>query len=178
MSKGRGGALRGLAVRKGEMSMETIQIVWAALIVIFLIVEAATAGLASIWFALGSVAALILAFMKPEAIVWQVVLFVVVSVITIVLTRPLAKKYVNGKIMPTNADRVIGKTAQVTGRIDNIAGTGEVSVDGRLWSARGDGEDTIEEGTLVTVRSISGVKLLVGVIEKNADTRNKEAVGA
>ena len=86
--------------------MDSIQIIWAALIIVFLIVEAATAGLASIWFAIGALAALILAFIAPETVIWQVVLFIVVSVVTLVLTRPLAKKYVNGRTKPTNADRV------------------------------------------------------------------------
>ena len=157
--------------------METTQMIWAGLVVVFLVIEAATVGLASIWFALGAAAALILAFIAPDTIAWQVVLFIAVSALTIVLTRPLAKKYVNARIKPTNADRVIGKTARVTSRIDNVAGIGEVSVDGRLWSARSDEDDTIEEGTLVTVRSISGVKLFVCPLEENADTRSKEAVG-
>ncbi len=155
--------------------MEMIQIIWAGLIVLFLIVEAATAGLTSIWFALGALAALLLSFASPGATVWQVVLFIVVSAATLVLTRPLAKKFVNGRIRPTNADRAIGKTATVTQRIDNIAGMGEVSVDGRLWSARSDGENSIEAGILVTVKSISGVKLFVSPIEEDEKAKDQEA---
>ena len=155
--------------------MDSIQIIWAALIIVFLIVEAATAGLASIWFAIGALAALILAFIAPETVIWQVVLFIVVSVVTLVLTLPMSKKYVNGRTKPTNADRVIGKTATVTKRIDNIAGAGEISVDGRLWSARSDAEDIIEVGTLVSVNSISGVKLFVSP-KAQAQEENPAAV--
>ena len=155
--------------------METTQIVWAALVVVFLIIEAATAGLASIWFALGAAAALILSFAVPGALLWQVVLFIAVSAITLVLTRPLAKKYVNAKIKPTNADRVIGKIATVTQRIDNIEGCGEVSVDGRFWSARSDGDNAIAVGEHVVVRSISGVKLYVSPVSE--EIRSTETAG-
>lgn len=155
--------------------METTQIVWAALVLVFLVVEAATAGLTSIWFAIGAASALILSFASPEAIVWQVALFIAVSAITLAITRPLAKKYVNTRIKPTNADRVIGRTATVTSRIDNLAGTGEVSVEGRLWSARGDGVDSMEAGALVTIKSISGVKLFVSPLGDNTEIKSKEA---
>ena len=156
--------------------METTQIVWAALIIVFLIIEAVTAGLASIWFALGATAALILSFILPGALFWQIALFIVVSVITLVLTRPLARKYVNAKIKPTNADRVIGKTATVTKQIDNIQGMGEVSVDGRMWSARSDGDNIINVGELVVVKSISGVKLFVTPV--NLEAKSTETVSA
>ena len=141
--------------------MEIIQIIWAGLIIVFLLLEAATAGLTSIWFAAGSAAALILAFIAPEAIWWQITLFLVVSAVTLIITRPLAKKYLNTKVKATNADRVIGGMATVTQTIDNVAGTGEASVGGRLWTARSSGDNMIEAGTLVTVQAISGVKLIV-----------------
>ncbi len=141
--------------------METIVIIWAVLIVAFLIVEAATAGLASIWFAAGAVAALILALISPQAIVWQIVLFVVVSVIALIITRPLAKKYVNSKIKATNADRVIGAMATVTEKIDNIEGTGTATVGGRVWTARSFSGEPIEAGATATIKSIDGVKLIL-----------------
>lgn len=157
--------------------METSQIIWAALVVVFLTIEAVTAGLASVWFALGALVALVLSFFAPEQIVWQVVLFIIVTAVTVYFTRPLAMKYLNNKTLPTNADRVIGKTAQVISRISNIEGVGEVSVDGRIWSARGEGQDIIEAGSLVKVMSISGVKLFVCQVETQADIKNKEAAG-
>lgn len=88
--------------------MDTIEIIWAGLIVVFLIVEGVTAGLASIWFAAGAVAGLVLALLNVP-LGWQITAFIVVSVITLILTRPLAKKYVNKNVRPTNADRVIGR---------------------------------------------------------------------
>lgn len=140
--------------------MDTIQIVWIALVVVFLIVEAISAGLASIWFAAGAVAALVASFLTAP--IWlQVVLFFVVSIVTLILTRPLARKYVNSKTQPTNADMVIGSEATVTERIDNVAGTGTVSVGGRVWTARSAGGEVIEAGVLTKVKAIEGVKLLV-----------------
>ena len=134
---------------------------WIAALIFFIIVEAVTVGLASIWFAIGAVAALICALLHGP--IWlQVVWFLAVSVATLILTRPLVKKYVNGRAVPTNADRNIGRTATVTERIDNLAGTGAVKVDALTWTARSvSDEQTIEAGAVVTIREIRGVKLLV-----------------
>ena len=134
------------------MPMSGDTIFWIAALIFFIIVEAATVGLASIWFAIGAVAALICALLRGP--VWlQVVWFLAVSVATLILTRPLVKKYMKGKVEPTNADRNIGRTAPVVERIDNLAGTGAVKIDGVTWTARSaDDRLTIEVGTLVTVR--------------------------
>lgn len=140
--------------------MQEMVYTWAALIIVFLIVEGVTAGLASIWFALGAVAALISVFLGAP--VWlQITSFVVVSTVTLIFTRPLARKYVNRRIQPTNADRVIGASAIVTERIDNVASTGYVTVGGRLWPARSRFGDPIEKDTVTVVRSIEGIKLIV-----------------
>lgn len=134
---------------------------WIAALIFFIIVEAVTVGLASIWFAIGALAALICALLRGP--IWlQVVWFLAVSVATLILTRPLVKKYMRGKVVPTNADRNIGRTATVAERIDNLAGTGAVRIDGVTWTARSaDERETIEAGTMVTVREIRGVKLVV-----------------
>jgi len=136
-------------------------IFWIVALIVFVAVEAATVGLASIWFAVGALAALICAALGGP--VWlQVLWFLVVSVVTLILTRPLAKKLVNGRRVATNADRSIGRTATVTERIDNIAGQGAVRLDGLVWTARStDDAVAIETGEQVTVREIQGVKLVV-----------------
>ena len=137
---------------------------WAILIVVFLIVEGATAGIASIWFALGAMVALISVFLGAP--VWlQITLFIVVSAVTLFFTRPLARKYVNKRTQPTNADRVIGMTATVTEPVNNIAGKGYVSVGGRLWPARSETGEPIEKDVPVTVKSIDGIKLIVAAQE-------------
>lgn len=134
---------------------------WVAALVVFLIVEAVTAGLVSIWFVFGSLVALICAALG--AAVWlQIFWFVIVSVATLVLTRPLVKRYVDSRSVATNADRSIGRAAVVTERIDNLAATGAVKLDGIVWTARStDDAVAIETGERVTVRAIEGVKLIV-----------------
>lgn len=134
---------------------------WVVALVVFLIVEAVTAGLVSIWFVFGSLVALICAALG--AAVWlQIFWFVIVSVATLVLTRPLVKRYVDSRSVATNADRSIGRTAVVTERIDNLAATGAVKLDGVVWTARStDDAVAIEAGERVTVRAIEGVKLIV-----------------
>ena len=134
---------------------------WVVALVVFLIVEAVTAGLVSIWFVFGSLVALICAALG--AAVWlQIFWVVIVSVATLVLTRPLVKRYVDSRSVATNADRSIGRAAVVTERIDNLAATGAVKLDGVVWTARStDDAVAIETGERVTVRAIEGVKLIV-----------------
>ena len=141
--------------------MTGVQTCALPILVLFLIVEAVTVGLVCIWFAAGSLIALLCAMFGAP--VWaQVLAFLVVSAVTLYYTRPLVKKYVNNKVEPTNADAVIGKECRVTETIDNIAGTGAVYVDGKTWTARNENEgETIPEGTLVTAKRIDGVKLIV-----------------
>ena len=139
---------------------------WVVALVVFLIVEAVTAGLVSIWFVFGSLVALICAALG--AAVWlQIFWFVIVSVATLVLTRPLVKRYVDSRSVATNADRSIGRAAVVTERIDNLAATGAVKLDGVVWTARStDDAVAIETGERVTVRAIEGVKRIVERTER------------
>ena len=140
--------------------MSVDAIIWVIAIIVFAIVEAATAGLVSIWFVLGSVAALICALLKGP--LWlQLIWFVVISVAALIATRPLAKKYVNGKRQPTNADRSIGRVAVVTERIDTLAATGAVQLDGVYWTARSASGECMEVGAKAVILEIQGVKLIV-----------------
>jgi len=135
--------------------------VWVVLMIGFLIVEGVAPGLVSIWFALGALAALISALLGAQ--VWlQALWFVLVSVLALVATRPLAKKYVNSRTQATNADMLIGQECIVTETIDKLRGTGAVSVAGKVWTARTDEpEKIIKEGTVAVVERIEGVKLIV-----------------
>ena len=140
--------------------MESTVIFWVAAIIFFMVVEAATAGLASIWFALGGVAALLTAWLRGP--IWlQIVWFLVVSAVTLILTRPLAKKYVNAEKQATNADRAIGHIGIVTETIDNIAASGAVKLDGQVWTARSADGEVIAMGERVEALEIRGVKLIV-----------------
>ena len=128
--------------------------------VLLFIIEAATAGLTVIWFALGALAALIAALFGAQ--IWlQVLWFLVVSIATLWFTRPLALKYLNGRSVATNADRVVGMEGVVCEDIDNLAGTGAVKLDGKEWTARSDSGANIPSGSVVKVRRIEGVKLIV-----------------
>ena len=134
--------------------------IWAAAIVLFLILEAVTVGVVSIWFALGSICALIAALLGAP--VWlQIAWFALISVLTLLLTRPVVRKYVNGKKQATNADRVIGMKATVKEAINNLAAEGAVLCDGKEWSARSASGEAIPVGAVVTVEAIEGVKLMV-----------------
>jgi membrane protein implicated in regulation of membrane protease activity len=145
---------------------------WLIAFVVFLIIEAVTFGLASIFFAFGALVALIAAV--ASAPLWvQVVLFLVVSAVTLYFTRPLAKKYVNSRRMATNADRMLNMIGIVTEDIDNIEGTGTVSVGGKLWTARSLTGETIAKGKKVRAESIEGVKLIVKPLSDDA-AENKE----
>lgn len=135
--------------------------VWLIAMVVLLVVEAIVPGLISIWFALGALAALIAAALNAP--LWlQVAWFFVVSIAALAVTRPLAKKYVNSRVKPTNADMILGKECVVTEEIDNVHGTGAVSVGGKIWTARleSDGE-TAAVGEVLCIRRIEGVKLIV-----------------
>lgn len=136
-------------------------VVWLVAMIILLIIEGVVPGLVSIWFALGALAALISALFGAP--IWlQVVWFFLVSIISLALTRPLAKKYVNSRVQPTNADAVIGKDCIVVEDIDNILGVGAVVVGGKTWSARSVDENVKpKKGEMVKALRIDGVKLIV-----------------
>ena len=136
-------------------------IFWAVLMVAFIVVEFATAGLTSIWFALGSAGALISAAVAPGLFWLQVIIFLIISGLTIYFTRPLAKKYIQVKASATNASRVLEMVGMVREPISNIDGKGVVYVDGKLWTARSADETPIPEGVQVDILRIEGVKLIV-----------------
>ena len=135
-------------------------VVWLCLLVFFAITEAVTVGLVSVWFAAGALVALLGTFFTSN--IWiQIFLFLLVSCVTMAVLRPLARKYVLPTVVPTNADRVIGRQAVVTEAIDNLNGKGAVVVFGVAWTARSEDGTPIAEGTTVTVNRIDGVKLFV-----------------
>ena len=134
--------------------------IWIGAIVVFGVVEALTAGLVSIWFVLGAVAALIAA-MAGLGILGQLVLFLAVSAAALAATRPLVKKLSAGRAVPTNADRVLGGCGKVTETVDNENAAGAVYVDGKTWTARSADGAVIPAGSLVEVERMEGVKLFV-----------------
>ena len=135
-------------------------IFWIVLLVVLVIVEAVTAQLVTIWFAAGAAAALIAERCHaPEWLQW--IIFIAVSVIALIATRPLVRKVTKNKRQPTNADRCIGQTAVVLEEINNIEGKGQVQVNGIPWTARSLDGTVFKRDELVTVERIDGVKLIV-----------------
>lgn len=139
--------------------MEYNWIIWLALMVACLVLEALSLQLFSIWFALGALVAL-LADLFGAGIRLQIVLFLAVTVITLLATRPLTKR-LRGKKEPTNADRYVGKTAVVLEEIDNTKGVGQIKVEGQIWSARTADGAIVPAGGTVTTLEIQGAKLIV-----------------
>ena len=140
-------------------------VVWTAAIILFGVVEAATAGLVCIWFAAGALAALVAAFVDASLLV-QCVVFLVVSAGALALTRPFLRRVMAVGAEPTNADRIIGQVAKVTETIDNENSRGAVYVDGKEWSARSLTEEIIPAGSRVRIESMQGVKVLVSRYEE------------
>ena len=137
-------------------------IIWLVLMLVLALLEAATTQLVTIWFALGALVAMLASIF--HAPLWlQVLLFAVVSAAALVLTRPLAKKLTKTTTVPTNADRVLGRTGVVQDAVDNTAASGTLLVDGAVWSARSADGSPIPAGTRVTVERIEGVKCIVSV---------------
>ena len=134
--------------------------VWIGLTGIFGLLEAMTAQLVSIWFVIGSISALGAYFFSASTAV-QIIVFIVVSALALVITRPIVKRFTQTKVQATNADSYIGFDAVVTEEINNVMATGAVKVKGIEWTARSSDDDIIAKGDIVTVRSIEGVKLIV-----------------
>lgn len=143
------------------MSENTMIFVWLGLTIVFALIEGATAQLTTIWFALGSAVAFVVAVCGVKSVMIQVIVFVAVSVITLLATRPLVKKIIHKKVEPTNADRNIGETGVTVTDVNNLLGTGEVNLKGTIWTARSADDTVIPKDTQVKVIKIEGVKLIV-----------------
>ena len=133
---------------------------WLIALIVFSVIEGVTVGLASIWFAIGALGALIVSQLGLGF--WPQ--FLALSAAALALIRPLAVKILKPRHDPTNADRVIGQTALVTEAIDNVEGKGLVVVSGQVWSARSQHNVVIPAGTQVRILRIEGVKVYVEAI--------------
>ena len=133
---------------------------WLGLMVLFLIVEAATVTMVSLWFAGGALAALAVSVLGGGFLL-QMVAFLAVSAGLLALLRPLARKHFTPKLTKTNVDSVIGTEGYVTADIDNVAATGKCKLGAMEWTARSATGEKISTGTLVKVEKIEGVKAFV-----------------
>ena len=147
--------------------MNPYVLLWLVVFIVFTGVELATVTLISIWFALGALVALFVAMAGGEFVL-QFIAFSVTAFAILIATRPWAKKFVNVKKQSTNADRAIGEEVRVLQRISNLDQTGMVMVHGQEWTARAeDDKNIIEQGELVRIIRISGVKLIVEKVKED-----------
>ena len=148
--------------------MDMYAIIWLVLMVLFLIAEAATVTVTSLWFAAGAMIALLASVLGAKF--WlQVVLFLVVSAAMLFALRPMVRKYFTPKLTRTNVDAIIGSQGYVTADIDNMAATGTVKLGAMEWTARSADGSPIPRGTLVRVDRIEGVKAFVVPVKVNAE---------
>jgi len=140
--------------------MNWAAIIWLILLVVFILVEASTVTMVSLWFAAGALAALAVSYLV-DAMWVQITVFLLVSAILLYALRPLARKHFTPKLTRTNVDAVIGAVGPVTVAIDNVAAAGQVKLGAVTWTARSTQGDPIEAGTVVKVDRIEGVKVYV-----------------
>lgn len=143
-----------------------MMIFWLVLLILCIGIEVLTLGLTTIWFAGGALVAIFAALLYAPIFI-QVILFFLVSILLLFFTRPIAVRYFNRDRVKTNVESMVGRQAIVTGEIDNLKATGQVTVSGQEWSARSiDDKVRIPAGAVVIVTAISGVKLIVRMQEQ------------
>lgn len=143
--------------------MDRLLILWIAAAVVFAVIEAATAQILTLWFCIGSIGAII-AYALGASLTVQIIVFVAVSLLTLLIARPYLRRFMETKKQPTNLDMCVGQDALVTERISNLDGTGQAKIRGVVWTARSSDDSVIEPGEKVKVLAIEGVKLIVAPI--------------
>lgn len=141
--------------------MSEMMILWLVVLIVSIVVEIISLGLTSIWFAGGAIVALILSAVSLP--LWlQILVFLVVSIVLMIFTRPIAVKYFNKDRVRTNVESMIGRQAIVISEVNNLQGIGQVTVGGQEWTARSEDDNkNLAVGTVVQVVAVNGVKLIV-----------------
>ena len=134
---------------------------WIIIFLVLVVIEAVTVDLVSIWFAIGALVCSFVALVTDSLFI-QLMVFVLVSIITLLCTKSFVSKVKTRKEVPTNLDCIIGFTGVVTEKITNNGG--EVVVVGKRWSAVSTNE--IDVGSKVEILAIDGVKLRVRLKEE------------
>ena len=144
--------------------MNWAAIIWLVLLVMFVMTEASTVAVVSLWFAIGALAAMIANLLGAE--VWlQAVVFLVVSCSLLCALRPLVRKYFTPKLTRTNVDSVVGSMGLVTSEINNITSQGQVKLGAMEWTARSTSGEPVKAGTRIRVDRVEGVKVFVTPVE-------------
>ena len=142
-----------------DLIMNNLPWFWLGMVIVFTVIEIFTAGLTTIWFAIGSIPMIFLSFL-PIPFLYQVLIMLVISIVLLIFTRPFFVKKLNANKEKTNVDALIGKTALVTKKITKFE-KGEVKIDGKIWTAKSVSEEDLEEGTECLLQSIEGVTAIV-----------------
>ena len=140
--------------------METTSICWLVVFILLILIELATMGLTTIWFAGGAVAGFVASMLGANVVI-QAAAFFAVSILLLFFTRPFAVRYINSNKTKTNVDGLIGQEALVLEEINNIRETGCARLEGKEWTDRSMNDTVIPKDTVVTVERIEGVKLIV-----------------
>ena len=148
--------------------MNWAAVFWLIMIVVFLLAEASTVMLVSTWFAIGSLAAMLMALIGA-GIGLQIAVFVIISAVCLTALRPLVRKHIKPKLTKTNVDAVVGSTGLVTVAIDNVSAQGQVKLGAMEWTARSESGEAIPQGTLVKVVRIEGVKAIVSPVRETVN---------
>lgn len=142
--------------------------VWLLLMILFLMAESSTVTVVSLWFAAGSLIAMIVSLAGGP--VWlQVTLFFLVSIALLASLRPLVRRFVTPKITRTNTDSILGSRGYVTEDIDNVSACGQVKLGSMVWTARSTSGNPIPKGTQIRADRIEGVKVFVSPVDVTAD---------
>lgn len=149
---------------------------WLIVAGIFFIIEMATVGFLVFWFGIGALVTMIVSFFVPNIYI-QAVIFLITSTVLLFLTKPFIKKFINkDKVVATNAYSIIGHKGIVTKDINPIMGTGQIKVNGEIWSAKTNSEEIISENAEIEVVEITGVKAVVKVVSNINSDKTKESV--
>lgn len=140
--------------------LSNMSFVWISVVIVLSILELVTTQLVSIWFVIAGIVTLIVSLFI-DSIPLQIAIFVVLTVLLLIVTKPLVKKIMDFKKVSTNSDKNIGRKAFVTTEINNQKETGEVKIDSMLWLARSVDDTVIPQNSEVIIESIKGVKLFV-----------------
>lgn len=144
--------------------MNWFAILWLVLMVLFVLLEAGTVSMVSIWFAVGALAAMVASLLGAE--LWlQLVLFLVISAALLLSLRPLARRYFTPRLVKTNVEAIVGQEGLVLERVDNTHATGRVKLGHVEWAARSTTGATLEAGTQIRVDKVEGVKVFVTQVE-------------
>ena len=137
---------------------------WLIIAGLFFVGEIFTLGFLIFWFGIGALFAMIVSFFTTNIII-QTTVFLITSTIFILATKPLVKKFVDVKKTNTNVFSIIGKKALVIKDIDPIHSSGQIQLNGEVWSAETENDEIIKEGSEVEVLKINGVKAIVKLVE-------------